>query len=49
MDPISILGISLASIIAGEALLAKIYTIVNTRRNRLQPPEFVSSPVSNTM
>jgi hypothetical protein len=48
MDPVTILGISLACIIAGEALIAKIYIVVATRFRR-QPQEPVSSPVSDTM
>lgn len=48
MDPISILGISLATIVAGEAILAKMYSVW---RAKFRPPEqeTVSSPVSNTM
>jgi hypothetical protein len=47
MDPITIIGISLASVVAIEALLTKIYIIVKTRnRSRLQ--EIASSPVSDT-
>lgn len=46
MDPISVLGISLAAIIAGESLLIKVYTVVRARR---QQREVVSSQVSNTM
>jgi hypothetical protein len=45
MDPLTIAGLSLAAIIAGEALLTKMY-IVFRIRNRQQ--EFVSSPVSDT-
>lgn len=47
MDPISILGISLATIIAGETILAKMYTVIRTKyRSRQQ--EFASLPVSDT-
>lgn len=48
MDPVTILGISLACIIAGEALVTKIYFVASTRFRR-QPPEPVSSLVSDTM
>ncbi len=48
MDPVTILGISLACIIAGEALLAKIYTVVMFRRHR-QEQAVVPSQVSDTM
>lgn len=47
MDPVTILGISLACIIAGEALIAKIYTIVSLRLHR-QEPDVAPSLVSNT-
>ena len=47
MDPISILGISLASILAGEAIIAKIYILYQTRV-RPPKPEFASLQVSNT-
>lgn len=45
MDPVTIVGISLASILVGEALLVKVYKIV-TKRNR--EPEVVSSQVLDT-
>jgi hypothetical protein len=44
MEPFSILGLSLASIIAGEALLAKISALIQSRRRRIEP-ELVSSQV----
>lgn len=47
MDPISILGISLAGIVVGEAILVKMYTLVRTKLRHPQP-ELVSLPVSNT-
>jgi hypothetical protein len=47
MDPISILGISLATIIAGEAILAKVYIVLRTK-DRPPQPEFASLPVSDT-
>ena len=45
MDPISILGISLATIIASEAILVKVYILF---KHRFQRPEPVSSLVSDT-
>lgn len=48
MDPVTILGISFACILAGEALLAKIY-VVASKRFRQLPPEPVSSQVSDTI
>lgn len=48
MDPITILGISLASIVAGEAVLAKAYFMIR-KRFQTQEPEHVSSQVSDTM
>lgn len=47
MDPISILGLSLAGIAIGEAILGKMVSLA--RRKFLSPkPELVSSQVSNT-
>ena len=48
MDPITILGISLACIVAGEAALTKIYVVVSTRLRRREQ-ERASSLVSDTM
>ena len=45
MDPISILGISLATIIAGEALLVKAYILFKHRFQQRKP---VSSQVLDT-
>ena len=47
MDPISILGLSLAGVAIGEAILVKIYTVVKRRFGSPQP-DFVSLPVSDT-
>ncbi len=47
MDPITILGISLATIIAGESLIVKVYSLIQARRARSQQ-EFASLPVSDT-
>jgi len=48
MDPITILGISLACIVAGEAALTKMYVVVS-RRLRQRERERASSLVSDTM
>ena len=47
MDPVTIVGISLACIVVGEAILTKIYRLIFFRLHR-QEQGVVPSQVSNT-
>ena len=49
MDPLTLLGITMASIVAGEAILVRVYSVLREVYHRRQQQEFVSSQVSNTM
>jgi hypothetical protein len=48
MDPITIVGITLATIIVSQTILKKVYTLFKKPAQTVEL-EFVSSQVSNTM